>query len=253
MDEVHFLKTADVVITSAHQSGSSVPAGGGIGTLGEKLLHRIIKFYLESDESRHEVPVGPYVADICSEGKITEVQTGHFYPLIRKLDYYLGKYRVEIVHPLLSSIQLNWVDPESGEVVSRRRSNKRESIFDAARELYVLRNYLEKAGLSFRFLLLEVSDYRLLDGYGRDRKKRATRYERLPLRLADEIYIGGSPDYACLLPEQLTGEFTSQDYSKTARVRIDTARMALNLLERAGVCEMTGFRQRRKVFRVSGG
>ena len=39
-------------------------ARSGIGTLGEKTLHAVIKHYLEPDERCHEIRVGGYIADI---------------------------------------------------------------------------------------------------------------------------------------------------------------------------------------------
>ena len=41
----------------------------GIGTLGEKGIHAILKNYYQPDETLHEIHIGPYVVDgLTSEG-----------------------------------------------------------------------------------------------------------------------------------------------------------------------------------------
>ena len=46
-----------------------------IGTISEKSIHRVLKDYLDNDVSKHEVSIGGYIADICSNNTITEIQT----------------------------------------------------------------------------------------------------------------------------------------------------------------------------------
>ena len=44
----------------------------GIGTYGEKTLHAVMKKYIEPDESKHEIKIGKFVADIVNGEEITE-------------------------------------------------------------------------------------------------------------------------------------------------------------------------------------
>ena len=59
----------------------------GIGTLGERSLHAVLKYWIEPDERRHEVklPCG-LVADIYDGERVVEIQTGSLYQLRGKLD-----------------------------------------------------------------------------------------------------------------------------------------------------------------------
>ena len=52
----------------------------GIGTQSERLVHSTLKYYLEPDDSCHEIPIGSYVADIFQKetGQIIEIQTKGF-------------------------------------------------------------------------------------------------------------------------------------------------------------------------------
>jgi hypothetical protein len=50
-------------------------SSSGIGTLGEKALHSILKYTYEPDVSRHEIKVGGFYADIVNEQGIIEIHT----------------------------------------------------------------------------------------------------------------------------------------------------------------------------------
>lgn len=63
---------------------NKVQKTGGINTMGEKRLHQVLKRYYESDETRHEQPVGRFIADVLRDEEIIEVQTGSFFPLKAK-------------------------------------------------------------------------------------------------------------------------------------------------------------------------
>ena len=51
----------------------------GIGTLSEKSVHSVLKYYFAPDEKYHEQKIGTFVADICIDGEIYEIQTKQFY------------------------------------------------------------------------------------------------------------------------------------------------------------------------------
>ena len=80
----------------------------GIGIYKEKRLHKILKRTLCERESCYEIKVGRYIADICDDGVITEIQCGPLSPLKAKLKYYLEEteYDVCIVHPLVAKRRL---------------------------------------------------------------------------------------------------------------------------------------------------
>ena len=41
----------------------------GIGTLSEKTVHAVLKYYYAPDEDMHEIPIEGYVADIYTDEK----------------------------------------------------------------------------------------------------------------------------------------------------------------------------------------
>ena len=101
--------------------------GENIGTYKEKRLHQILKKFIEEDETMHERAIGPYVADVLRENEIFEIQTGSFYPMKEKIKYYLVEtdYSINIIRPLPYIKWCIWIDPDSGEIRSGRKSSKR--------------------------------------------------------------------------------------------------------------------------------
>lgn len=203
---------------------------GGIGTLGEKALHAIVKHYLETDPANHERKLGSFVVDILADGHIYEIQTRQFNKLNAKLAAFLPDYPVTIVYPIPARKWLLWIDPDSGEVSKPRLSPKRGNVYEAFRELYRIKPFLQHPNLSLLILQVDLEEYRLLNGWSYDRKKGSWRNDRLPLTLENELLVGGPADYNQLLPESLPSVFTSTDFAQAAKVSRSTAQTALNIL-----------------------
>lgn len=221
-------------------------AGTGIGTYKEKRLHAVLKDFYCPDRARQEVKLTDerlggthieltdaatrraadrYVADILSEqGEIIEIQTGGFYPLIKKLHFYLcaTRYRVTVVHPVARVKWLRWMDETTGELTERRRSPKRGEVKSIAKELYWLLPYLAEERFRLCIPLIELEETRLLDGYAKGGKRGSTRYDRFPLALCDEVVLASPQDYADIfLPdaEQLPSPFTAAEYARATGLR----------------------------------
>ena len=162
----------------------------GIGTLGEKTLHAVLKHYMEPEVARHEQKVGSFVADILNEQGIIEIQTANFNVMRRKLDAFLPEYPVTIVYPIPATKWLAWIDEETGEVTKKRKSPKQGTQYQAFRELYKIKPYLTHPNLRIQLLLIDVEESRLLNGWSADRKKGSVRFDRIPVGLVEELEIG---------------------------------------------------------------
>lgn len=212
---------------------------GGINTMGEKRLHQVLKRYYEPDETRHEQKVGRHIADILRGGEIIEVQTGSFFPLKAKIAYYLRETDccVTIVHPILAKKWVSWIDGETGSVSKRHRSPKKGTLIEAVRELVYLLDHLPNDRLRFVFPVIEAEDYRMLDGWSRDRKRGSTRYERIPLALLGEERLAVPADFAALIPAALTDPFTAAEFGKAARLASRPCYAVIKVLCAMGVIE----------------
>ena len=265
-EALRFKAIADEVMVSPrfrmgnHTSPEDSPH---IGTLREKRLHAAVKLYLCSDEACHERPVADLraeddfggksrrmVADILTDGHIMEVQTGGFFPLKPKVEWYLTHTpcAVTVVHPISAVKYLSWIDPADGSILSRHKSPKRGRVRDVAKELYWLSDFIGDPRLSVRLLLLEVEEYRLADGWSRDGKRGSNRYERFPTELLGDVTLTTPEDYArYFLPAALTspdGEgsyptFTAASYAKATGIRGKATYSTIHLLERLGLVEET--------------
>lgn len=209
----------------------------GIGTLSEKTVHAVLKNFYEPDTSHHEIKIGNYVADIFKNGEIIEIQTRNFNAMRKKLDCFLAQYPVTIVYPIPHTKWLYWINPETGEISSKRKSPKTGQIYDAFFELYKIKFYLTNPNLHFCFPLIDVEEYRFLNGWSRDRKRGSERYDRIPVSLFDEIYIDGAHEFGRMIPDCLVRDFTSKDFAGASGLSLSMARTALNILHYVGAVE----------------
>lgn len=212
---------------------------GGISTMAEKRLHQVLKRYYEPDETLHEQPVGRYIADILRGEEIVEIQTGSFFPLKAKIAAYLREtdYRVTLVHPILEKKWVTWIDPVDGSLSKRNRSPKKGTLLGETNELVYLFDLLPNDRLRFVFPRLEVEDYRLLDGWSRDRKRGSERHERIPLALLGEDTLITRADFAALLPADLPESFTARDLTRATRLPSRPTYAVLKVLCAVGVIE----------------
>lgn len=222
----------------------------GIGTLAEKTVHAILKNYYASNEDYHEVPIENYVADIYMNGEIIEIQTRNFNTMRGKLETFLKDYPVTIVYPVPNVKQLIWIDEETGELSKKRKSPVKGNIYAVFKELYRIKMFLKDPNLHLRLVLLDMEEYRLLNGWSKDKKKGSTRYDRIPTALVDEITIDCLKDYLQFLPYDLPEEFTTAEFAKKVKITRAVSQVTLNLLHHVGVVERIGKQGNSYLYRV---
>lgn len=212
----------------------------GIGTLSEKTVHAILKNYYEPDEDKQEIPIENYVADIYADGEIIEIQTGQLNKLRGKLTAFLPLYPVTVVYPIPREKWLIWIDEESGELSNKRKSPVKGNPYLAFPELYKIKMFLKDPNLRLRLLLLDIEEYRLLNGWSKDKKKGSSRFDRIPVALAEEIEIDCLKDYMQFVPYELEGSFTSKEFAKVAHIPVPLAQTVLNILYHVGTVTRVG-------------
>lgn len=216
------------------------PPDGGIGTLREKTLHRVLKHWIEPRADCREQPVAGFVVDILNEDGVTEIQTRGFFSLRRKLERLLGETPVRVVFPLAARRWIRWADPETGVLSPRRLSPRRGSYLDAFYELTHLAPLLNHPNLTLELLLIDAEELRLRCGWGNGGKRGAVRIELLPLALAGHRVLRQPQDYAGLLPDTLADPFTCAQLRKAAGRSDTLCRRALYTLERVGALQRIG-------------
>lgn len=212
----------------------------GIGTLKEKTLHAVLKNFYEPDTAFQEVKTGRFIADIKKDNNIIEIQTRSFNNMRKKLAQFLKLYHVTIVYPIIGTKWIYWINEETGEISQGRKSPKRGSFYDAFYELYKIKQYLKNPNLDICLTLVDAKEYRLLNGYGRNHKKRAALYDRIPVAIIDELYIKDLPGYLKLLPANLPCQFSVKDYAKHAHINKRYAQLAINIFKYIEIIEQSG-------------
>lgn len=228
-----FVNAKDKIIGRAHNNK-------GIGTLSEKTLHAVLKLYYEPDEDKHEVAMSGYYADVYNDKGIIEIQTRQLNKLRDKLSVFLQDYHVTVVYPLPFNKWLSWVNPDNGEVQGRRKSPRHFTEYDAFYELYRIKSYLKNPNLSINLVLMDMEEYKLLNGWSYDKKRGSTRYDRVPVGIRRIVKFDRIEDYMQLVPADLKEDFTVKDFAMAAGVSVEASRYTLNILNYLEIVKRTG-------------
>lgn len=241
----------------------------GIGTLAEKSVHSVLKYYFAPDEAFHEQKIGRFVADICIDGEIYEIQTKQFYLMKKKLEFFLKEHDVTIIYPVCLENTLHWISCESAglnsgenayqsidayrrsDITTGRKTRKKGMPYHFFQELYGIKDFIHHENLHFILAILSTEEYRLLDGYGPQKKIRATKTDKIPIKLLDLISLQNSANFAKLLPEGLPETFLSSDFGRKAGISRDLAGVSLNILQELQIVTRIGKEGNAYVYRVN--
>ena len=230
MDESSFAAACRAV----QQTGR---ADQGVGTLGEKTLHAVLKRMIELDMSRHEVKLGRYTADVFNERGVFEVQTRSRHKLKPKLTALLPYYPVTVVIPVVETKWLLTMDPETGELKDRRKSPKRGKVAGLLPELVYLKPLLKDQNLSFLLVRLEGEELRLPVA---GKRRPVTPLEFAPTRFLGTVTLRTAADYAALLPADLPETFTARTLARALGLPAGQSSAAANVLCYMGAIHRTG-------------
>ena len=233
----------------------------GVGTLSEKTVHAVLKYYYVPNEAYHEIKVGNYVADALFDGEIYEIQSKSFFTMKNKLDLFLKDHDVTIIYPIPISKTISYIDPDTGEISKPVKSSKKGKLYDIVPEIYGIKDYLKNKKLHFILCFIEMDEYKILDGWSKDKKKGATKMDRTPRKIIGEFRIDKKRDFINLLPGYTNGrrdkdcpipvEFTTKDIAELTGVHVSYAQTLLNVLCSLGLTYKIGTRGRCNIYSMS--
>lgn len=225
---------------ACYQMIGALQGQNGIGTLREKTIHSVLKYYYAPDLTYHEIKIGPYVADICVDGEIFEVQTRNFNTMRAKLEFFLQDHDVTIIYPVAHTKWLSWLDMETGELSPKRKSPKTGTFYQIIPELYKIKMFISNPRLHFIICLIDVEETRYLNGWSYNKKRGSSRMDGRPVGIFDEVRIDDFSDYKIFLPDTLPEHFTSKDLGKEARISQKNASTLLNVLLETNIIHRIG-------------
>lgn len=203
-----------------------------------------MKHYFEPSEDYHEVPYNGFIADIKKEDSITEIETHGFTGLKEKLSAYLPECRVNLVYPVPYRKSVAWIDPKTGDISPKRRSPKKTGIYDVLFECVRILDSVSHPNLTVTAVMLEMDEYRFLNGWSRDRKRGSVRYEMIPTDICEIVELKTDADYAEYIPQSCVEDFTAAEFAKGAGVSVSRVYAVLKVLEARGLIVRSGKRGR---------
>ena len=211
----------------------------GIGQLQEKSVHGILKFLIAPDPSHHEskLPEGP-VADIFDGETVTEIQTGAYPTLSKKLERLLPCYKVRVVCPIVRDRYLHYINKEDGSIEKGRKSPLHGARVTSLVALSALDRFLDDPNFSLHFLLLDVAEYRTRRA--NTYRAKSEKCDTVPLCIVDAWQVQSREDYKGLLPENLPEPFTAEQFGKATHLRARKRYYALKLLQSHSVVKQIG-------------
>ena len=220
----------------------------GVGGLGEKSMHKMLKLYIEPREEFHEVKYLGSVADVKNEEGIFEIQTRGVEKLAPRLKKYLAGDKVTVVIPLIVRKRISFIDPETGELSAPKLSPKHEGVYNALREIYKIRKQIKVDNLFFRLIYLNADEYKYLDGWDKTRKKGTTKIEKIPTAIVGEELISyrSLVDYVPFSREE---EFTAKELCRAAAIPKRVAPYVVGLLSYAEAIVHVSKRGREYVYK----
>lgn len=222
-----------------------------IGIQKEKILHKIMKYYLEKDNKKHEIKVDRMFADIKVDNHIYEIQTQNFNMLRHKLDVFLPSFKVTIVYPA-SRVKILYIIDENGELVKTTKSPKKGTPFSVLPELYKIKSYLTNSNLDIKVIYLDMDEYRTQTPKKHYRSKGYERYKQVPLSIVEEYELKNKNDYIRLLAEyNITDSFKALDFSKVTKLSYSKTSAAIQVLKSLDVIQLSKKDGRKNIWKVN--
>ena len=223
----------------------------GINLYSELSLHDQVKRFLAEPGDRIEVAVAGRVVDLLrADGQIVEVQTRNLRALLPKVHALSAAgLRVRVVHPIPELLHIQRRDPDSGQVVSTRKSPKRGDIWSVFDELVRAPELIGLSGVTVEALIVRATEVRVRDGRGSWRRRGDRTEDRMLDGIVGGVSWGTRKEWRSIIPADLSQPWDSETLGKALGITPARARKVLYCLARAGLISETGRTGRRKLYR----
>ncbi len=232
--------------------------------LNESKLHHSLKIlYQEIYEGKTEEKQDGYIYDIVTKnGNIIEIQTKNLSKLLPKiLTTIENGHNIKVVHPipLIRRIELK---DEKGNIISKRKSPKKASIYSVFRELTGIYPVITNPHFSLELVEIEMTEERIRTPEPVQTKNGRRRYRRNWLKTGKRLdsiintkRFSKTEDYLKLLPP-LPENFCAKDLKEALKNKKEIpqstidAHLILWVFLHAGLIEERGSQKRTKYYRI---
>ena len=196
-----------------------------INTYNESNLHNSLKnIFAERIGGITEHQAGSFVCDIYTPEKVIEIQTANLSSLKKKIDFLIQNHCIEIVFPVAEQTVIEtWT--EDGELVSTRKSPKKEDELCIFRQMTKLWQFAETKKFSIRLVFVNQKQIRIrteekiqLVNKSRRFKKNWYKKNKKLLAINKEIILQSKSDFAKLIKDRISQQpFCKKDIEQFAR------------------------------------
>ena len=216
-----------------------------IGTKKEKTIHRVIKYLISDDHNNHEVKLSSNIVDVFLDNQVYEIQTRAFNLLKPKFDHLLDKYPVTVVVPIYSLTYVNKVNQDE-EIISTRKSPKKDSLYSLGAELYKIKPYLNNPNLSFKIIDFTCAEYKY-ERLNKYHRKRLSSLDRIPLVVNEIIDILTPSDW--MIKFDLEEPFKRKDFQQHFHLSERNAIAMLNVLKALDLIEVVAIEKSAYIYK----
>jgi len=192
-------------------------------TLNESSLHNTLKnCYAIQTNGKTEVELHNHIYDIYTEdNQVIEIQTQNLAKILPKiLDTLEKEIKVKVVFPLVIEKRIIVTD-KNQNIISKRKSPKKNCIYDLFSELTGFYPALLHKNFKLEVLLTHITEERIKTEKPVQSKNNRRRFKRdwnkcnkhLD-KIIDTITFSTKEDYINLLPKELEKEFCAKDINK---------------------------------------
>ena len=216
------------------------------GELRERTLHKQLKALYRPEDGETEWAVGGSIADLWSPSAgVIEIQTRTLAKLRPKVAAYLeAGLKVTVIHPLAAHKTIVTWDATRSEMLSRRKSPKKERVVEAFREIGALAAYLTHPRFRLVVALVRETEHRCDDGQGSWRRQGKSKVDRVLDELQTEEVFSCVQDYGRLIPLTWPQPGTAAELATSLSLNGQDTQALVSCLKKIGVLEVCGTRGR---------
>lgn len=244
-----------------------------INTYNETSLHKTLKqIYAAQSGGIQEQKIGPYICDIAVRNtEIIEIQTARVSALREKIQFCLEhNLKITVVHPVVEE-KIILTYGENGNLISTRKSPKRETIYKLPRELSGIYNFLTGENFTLEVIFISVTEIRLKTAEKLQNRTNTRRHlknyiiteKKLNFMRGKQIFKT-KKDYKNLIPTMLPefwtppmlkdAVFNSEDFKNLAKSTKNSAaaqyKILIWLLEKMEIIKKSGKQGRSWLYTV---